>query len=72
MLAKCWPSSQCRESSLEVAVTITYHHEPGRLFHALFVLLHYSFSFLFFLVISQPLDPAPVFDTGENSHAHNV
>lgn len=52
-------------------LTITYYHVPGRLFHALFMLLHYS-CFFFFLVISQPSDPAPTFDTRENSHAHNV
>lgn len=50
-------------------LTIPYYHVPGRLFHASFMLLHYNF---FFLVISQPSDPAPTFDTRENSHAHNV
>lgn len=50
-------------------LTIPYCHVPGRLFHASFMLLHYNF---FFLIISQPLDPAPTFDTRENSHAHNV
>ena len=29
-------------------LTITYYHVPGRLFHALFMLLHYS-CFFFFL-----------------------